>query len=94
MWYYCIFFTFTINTISVPFDNGANIKGSRFAPKKILDNFNNLPIQSNTNINTNKNLRDFYSDIFFEVWDCIQKKNIPIIIGGDHSIVAWNFCYQ
>ena len=78
---------FSINTVSIPYDNGANIQGSRFAPAVILKDLNKLPISSNLEINTNKIIKNFYKDAFFEVWNILKKKNIPLIIGGDHSVV-------
>tara|TARA_R110002072_G_scaffold300597_1_gene478439 strand:+ start:27 stop:824 length:798 start_codon:yes stop_codon:yes gene_type:complete len=88
MWQYYLFLGFSINVISIPFDNGANIQGSRNAPEKILQNLKNLPINSNTIIDVNRPIRKFYSDVFFETWNCLQKKNLPIILGGDHSVVV------
>ena len=88
MWLYYFFLSFSINVISIPFDNGANIRGSRNAPKKIIQNLNDLPISSNSNIDVNQPVRKFYSDTFFETWNILQKKNLPIILGGDHSVVV------
>ena len=74
MWLYYFFLSFSINVISIPFDNGANIRGSRNAPEKIIENLNDLPISSNSNIDVNQPVRKFYSDTFFETWNILQKK--------------------
>lgn len=91
MWLFTLISALNINTISIPYDNGANIKGSRFAPKIIvdnLDNLDNLQICNNYEIQTNKIIKNYYEDTFILVAQSIDKNFFPIILGGDHSVVV------
>ena len=89
MWLYYNIFSLLINTISIPYDKGANIMGSAIAPNKLFNELNkNLPIENNKIINTDQIMIKIFYDTYFETFEQIKNNNIPIILGGDHSIVV------
>ena len=67
--------------IKVPYDTGANQRGSRFSPS-ILGKY--LNEQSKT-IHTNQNIKHMLQDIYTIHKNDVDK-NTPILLGGDHSV--------
>lgn len=89
MWLYYNIFSLIINTISIPYDKGANVLGSASAPNILFNDLNKiLPIESNKIINTNQIMIKMFYDTYFEIVKQTKNNNIPIILGGDHSIVV------
>lgn len=87
IWTTIFYINIIINTISIPYDKGANIRGSRFAPQIILDNLNELHITDNKIINTNQDIRNIYHDTYFHTRNILDSNKVCIFLGGDHSIV-------
>jgi len=87
IWTTIFYINIIINTISIPYDKGANMRGSRFAPQIILDNLNGLHITDNKIINTNQDIRNIYHDTYFHTRNILDSNKVCIFLGGDHSIV-------
>ena len=84
-----IYFTLSllVNTISIPYDHGANIIGSRKTPELLIPYLDFLQIDENINIET---YSEYITNILWNGYQSIIKtlKNnrIPLTIGGDHTI--------
>lgn len=78
-----------IDTISIPFDKGANLLGSSTAPEILVNLINNnkkLKINQNKLINSNNHITNIFSEGYISIWNSLNRGNLPIILGGDHSI--------
>ena len=75
-----------VNTIKIPFDNGANIKGSSKAPEKIFEKLHFLNIENDYTINANQHMISVFGDGFLKSWNSLNSNKFPIIIGGDHTV--------
>ena len=75
-----------VNTIKIPFDNGANIKGSSKAPEKIFEKLHFLNIENDYTINANKHMISVFGDGFLKCWNTLNSNKFPITIGGDHTV--------
>jgi arginase len=75
-----------VNTISIPFDNGANIKGSQKAPDKIIEKLDFLNIDNKYFIDVNQHLVTLFGDGFLTAWDTLNSNKFPLTIGGDHTV--------
>ena len=77
-------FCFTFNAIKIPFDNGANMKGSSLAPDIIVDK---LPFVDNIHeIKHDRLVRNVLGEGFMCVWKSLNAGSFPIVIGGDHTV--------
>tara|TARA_Y100000389_G_scaffold119941_1_gene117103 strand:+ start:3345 stop:4136 length:792 start_codon:yes stop_codon:yes gene_type:complete len=88
MWFYQIVIGILINTINIPFDNGANILGSNKAPAKLENSFNFLDINKKVDINCEEILSGILFQGYREVKKSLEDDKLPIIVGGDHTISA------
>ena len=76
-----------INTINIPFDNGANIFGSNRAPYIINKNLDFLNIINNYTVSTkNNHVNNILGYGYFHVWNTLDCNILPLVIGGDHTI--------
>ena len=86
MWILLFSISFMINRINIPFENGANIIGSKNTPNLLKDEFNFLCINKNIDINPNNFITNVlfegYRQILLSFWD----EKFPLTIGGDHTI--------
>ena len=68
--------------IKVPFDAGANKRGSSLFPD-ILENklypSKSFDIQVTT-------VRETFGNVYFKVWDTLTSGTMPVTVGGDHSV--------
>ena len=86
--------------IGAPFDLSANERGASLAPDKIRDSYlstwierfkvNNwgIDIVDGGNVDTSKDesATKYFKRLYDRVSSSLSNKNIPVIIGGDHSI--------
>ena len=77
-----------VNTIKIPFDNGANIKGSSKAPEIIVEKLDFLNIENDYTVNANQHLITVFGDGFLNTWKTLNSNKFPIIIGGDHTVAV------
>ena len=76
-----------VNTINIPFDRGANMKGSSRAPEIINKHLDFLNIKDNYNVETDTNhISKIITDGYIHVWNTLQYNIFPLVIGGDHTI--------
>ena len=81
-----LFFSLIINTINIPFDNGANMLGSKNSPKILEPYLDFLNIDDKITINTDNFISNVISDGYNAVLDTLYDNKLPIIIGGDHTV--------
>ncbi len=88
-----------INIINMPYNNGANIKGSNQAFNVLKKDLNFMKIENTYDIDTvNGHLRVILGRAYMGVWNSLNGEKFPLLIGGDHtcaigSIYATNeFC--
>jgi len=86
MWSLMFVISLLIDIINIPYDNGANTIGSRYAYKELKNDLDFLPINNEYIINTNDHLRNVFGRGFFKVCNSLNFKNFPLCIGGDHTI--------
>lgn len=86
MWILLFATSLLIDIINIPYDNGANKIGSRYAYNNLKNDLKFLPINNEYIINTNNNLRTVFSDGFLEVSNSLNNNYFPLCIGGDHTI--------
>jgi len=86
MWYNYFLFGLVVNTINIPFDNGANKLGSKNTPKILESYFNFLNIDKKININTNNFIFNVLQDGYNEVFHTMREGRFPLTIGGDHTV--------
>lgn len=84
--YICTTQSYYFNVLSVPFDGGANIRGSSLGPPLIIDKLQtkNIPFQAKT-LST-KNLNVLHKNVYTNTYESLQINQKTIILGGDHSI--------
>lgn len=84
-----IYFTFSliVNTISIPYDHGANILGSRKTPELLIPYLDFLEIDDNKIINTNNQpITNILWDGYKSIKKTLDDNKFPLTIGGDHTI--------
>lgn len=88
LYYYLFFglFGLIINKINIPFDNGANIVGSKTTPKILEPYLNFLNISKTHNIDTNNFLSNILEDGYNAVFSTMKEGKFPLTIGGDHTV--------
>lgn len=83
-----------VNVIDLPYDNGANIKGSSNAYNTLKnDLYKNEKIHINKvyNLDANeKHPRIEFGNAFFKSWDSLNSGVLPFLIGGDHTCAISN----
>lgn len=75
-----------VNTISIPYDHGANIIGSRNAPNVLKSYLDFLQIDKDYIIDTNQHLTTLFGDGFLKVHKTINDNKFPLTLGGDHTV--------
>lgn len=86
MWLTCFYLSLVINTINIPFDNGANILGSKNSPKILEPYLKFLNIDEKININTNNFVSNVLEDGYQAVFKTMKDGRFPLTIGGDHTV--------
>ena len=85
---------FNINVISLPYDQGANIIGSRNAfnvLKEDLIDSNKIKLNKIIELEANsRHLRIELGKAYIESWKSLDAKKIPLLIGGDHTCAIPN----
>lgn len=83
-----------VNVISLPYDNGANMKGSSNAFKTLKPDLlknEKINIDKIYNIETNQGRpRIQFGNAFYKCWDSLNSGNMPFLIGGDHTCAISN----
>lgn len=86
MWFYALYLGALIDIVSVPYDRGANIEGSKHAYLKLQSKFNFLHVDNVNFIDCeNTKVRDVLGNGFLCCWDTLNKGNFPLLVGGDHT---------
>ena len=76
-----------INILCIPTDYGANIRGASLAPSYILDKLHSVNLfPKYSKIPCSLNIRKMYRDLYYDVFNTIDSKQFPLVLGGDHSI--------
>jgi len=83
----CLFLSFNINVVSIPFDNGANIKGSSRAFDEMKEDLKFLNIEEIYEVETkDKHVREILEAGHINVAEVLENNKFPLVIGGDHTI--------
>ena len=83
-----IFYGIIYNIINIPFDNGANMLGSKNSPKVFAPYLNFLDIDKKFNINTNNFISNIIGEGYRSALISLHDNKIPITIGGDHTVAV------
>ena len=75
-----------LSIINIPFDRGANVAGSFAAPAMITPKLLNLKNAEISTIDTTRIVRHTFGDIFMTNFKLLEKGNVCLNIGGDHSV--------
>lgn len=75
-----------LNIINIPYDRGANIRGSRKAYTALRNKLDFLDIESTYIVNDKNDIDKIFSVGSNQTYNCVKNKKFPLIIGGDHSI--------
>ena len=86
MWFYATVMSLVINTINIPFDNGANKIGSRNSPKVLTKYLDFLNISKTYDIETNNFITNILSDGYNAVFKTLSDGKVPVVLGGDHTV--------
>ena len=86
LWVNNLVLALLVNTIKIPFDNGANIKGSEKAPDEIIKKLDFLNIDNEYDINVKQHMVSVFSDAFLKSWHTLNSDKFALTIGGDHTI--------
>ena len=86
MWFSAAVMSLVINTINIPFDNGANMIGSRNSPKVLTEHLDFLNISKTYDINTNNFITNILSDGYNAVFKTMSDGKVPVVLGGDHTV--------
>lgn len=81
-----LFLGLIINKINIPFDNGANILGSKNSPKVLEPYLKFLNIEKSININTNNFITNVLNEGYEAVFKTMHEGRFPLVIGGDHTV--------
>jgi len=75
-----------VNIINMPYDNGANMKGSNQAYKVLKKDLDFMKIEKTYDVDTERgHLRSILGRGFMGVWNSLNNDKIPLLIGGDHT---------
>jgi len=75
-----------VNIINMPYDNGANMKGSNQAYKVLKKDLDFMKIEKTYHVDTERgHLRSILGRGFMGVWNSLNNDKIPLLIGGDHT---------
>lgn len=72
-------------TVSVPYDAGANRRGSALAPERIVPQ---LGIRDHATVRVDRPLTVVLDQLSTHVFDAQQSRTVPIVVGGDHTIAC------
>lgn len=76
-----------IDTISMPFDKGANKFGSKNAPAAIIPHLDFLQIDEYKFIDTeDSHYTTIFENGYNSIVDTLSQNKFPLLIGGDHTI--------
>lgn len=76
-----------VNTISIPYDHGANILGSRKTPDLLIPYLDFLELNDNKIINTdNQPITTILWNGYNSVTKTLENNKFPLTIGGDHTV--------
>jgi len=75
-----------LNIINIPYDRGANIRGSRKTYNNLRDKLDFLDIESSYIVDDNADIDKIFTDGSKQISNVIKNNKFPLIIGGDHSI--------
>ena len=79
---YIVYIVLSFNMIKVPFDAGANKRGSSLFPDMLENKL--YPTKSfNIKVTTP---RETFGNVYFKVWDTLTSGELPMTVGGDHSV--------
>ena len=75
-----------VNIINMPYDNGANMKGSNQAYNILKKDLDFMKIEKTYNVDAERgHLRAILGRGFMRVWDILNAEKFPLLIGGDHT---------
>lgn len=81
-----VIFTTSLHVVSLPFDNGANVRGSRYSPTILVPMMeSHFPVQDVHFINMKQQLRLSFGEAFLKLWHILED-HICVNIGGDHTV--------
>ena len=86
MWISYFLLSLVINTINIPYDNGANKLGSKNTPTLLEPHLNFLNIAEKINIKTNNFVSTILNDGYEAVLKTMKNGKFPLTIGGDHTV--------
>lgn len=85
--YYLLTLSYIVNIVNIPFENGANIKGSSKAFQEIKNDLAFLNIGKIHEIECeNTHVTQVLSDGYKKVTDILNTNEFPLTFGGDHTI--------
>lgn len=85
MW--VVAFVFGLHIVSVPYDHGANIVGSRNGPGVLVPKLKQcLRVEEVYDIGTSAHLRTVLGNAYMKCWDILDCEQFPLLIGGDHTV--------
>ena len=86
MFIYALCYGYFVNIVNMPFDGGANIRGSNKAFEVIKNDLDFIKNEKTYNLDVKKgDHREIFSKGFMACWNSLNKNNLPLLIGGDHS---------
>lgn len=75
-----------VNIINMPYDDGANMKGSSQAYKVLKKDLDFMKIEKTYDVDTESgHLRTILGRGFMGVWKSLNSDKTPLLIGGDHT---------
>lgn len=85
--YYLLSLSFIVNIVNIPFENGANIRGSSKAFEEVKNDLTFLNIGKIHDIECeNVHVRQVLSSGYQKVEEVLNKNEFPLTFGGDHTI--------
>ena len=84
-----LFFSVSIayfHVISVPFDGGANIRGSKGAPSLIENQLKQDGAAFTSETVETGNIRTVHGDVYLKTLQSMDKNQKTVMLGGDHSL--------
>ena len=87
MWLYTSLIGLLINMVDIPFDRGANQKGSSLAYKSLRESLDFLLIENEYHIQADKgHIRTILGNGFYKCWQIFNREAFPMVVGGDHTV--------
>ena len=92
MWYTKLIFGLVVNTINIPYDNGANIQGSKNSPKDLLPYLDFLDIEKSIDIDVNNFVTNILNDGYYGVLEVLFDKKFfkgrTLFLNGDRNFIT------